>query len=111
MTALLIDVFFFRDLRKNFGRVDAPNGLDLAGAPGRGARIPRAERRRKSTTIRVLLRSAFTRRRLAPDVVRRDPWRDAVSLHREIAYVPGDVTWASLSVADDRSVAPDAWRY
>jgi ABC-2 type transport system ATP-binding protein len=28
----------------------------------------------------------------------RDPWRDAVDLHRDIAYVPGDVTlWPSLT--------------
>ena len=28
----------------------------------------------------------------------RDPWTDAVALHREIAYVPGDVTlWPSLT--------------
>ena len=28
----------------------------------------------------------------------RDPWADAVALHREIAYVPGDVTlWPSLT--------------
>jgi ABC-2 type transport system ATP-binding protein len=28
----------------------------------------------------------------------RDPWRDAVALHLEMAYVPGDVTlWPSLS--------------
>ena len=32
------------------------------------------------------------------DVFGRDPWRDAVSLHRDIAYVPGDVTlWPSLT--------------
>ena len=27
-----------------------------------------------------------------------DPWRDAVALHRRIAYVPGDVTlWPNLT--------------
>ena len=29
---------------------------------------------------------------------RCDPWHDAVALHREMAYVPGDVTlWPSLT--------------
>ena len=28
----------------------------------------------------------------------RDPWKDAVELHRRVAYVPGDVTlWRNLS--------------
>ncbi|AOW95258.1 ABC transporter ATP-binding protein [Rhodococcus sp. WMMA185] len=51
----------------------------------------------KSTTIRILLGS------LRADsgevaVFGRDPWRDAVTLHRDMAYVPGDVTlWPSLS--------------
>ena len=49
----------------------------------------------KSTTIRVLLglvrADAGTARLLGGD-----PWHDAVALHRQIAYVPGDVTlWPS----------------
>ena len=51
----------------------------------------------KSTTIRVLLGLV----RADGGVVRLlggDPWRDAVDLHRQIAYVPGDVTlWPSLT--------------
>ena len=41
-----------------------------------------------------------------------DPWRDAVALHRRIAYVPGDVTlWPNLTgVRDHRLAGPDAWR-
>jgi polyether ionophore transport system ATP-binding protein len=51
----------------------------------------------KTTTIRVLLGL------LRPDAGRAallggDPWRDAVALHRRLAYVPGDVSlWPSLS--------------
>lgn len=51
----------------------------------------------KSTTIRVLLGL------LHPDageatLLGGDPWRDAASLHRRLAYVPGDVNlWPSLS--------------
>jgi ABC-2 type transport system ATP-binding protein len=51
----------------------------------------------KSTTIRVLLglvRSDSGTARLLGG----DPWHDAVALHRQIAYVPGDVTlWPSLT--------------
>ena len=51
----------------------------------------------KSTTIRVLLgllrADAGTVRLLGGD-----PWTDAVTLHRRLAYVPGDVTlWPNLS--------------
>ena len=51
----------------------------------------------KSTTIRVLLgllrADSGTVRLLGGD-----PWRDAVALHRRIAYVPGDVTlWPNLT--------------
>jgi ABC-2 type transport system ATP-binding protein len=51
----------------------------------------------KSTTIRVLLgllrANSGTVRLLGGD-----PWRDAVNLHRRIAYVPGDVTlWPNLT--------------
>ena len=51
----------------------------------------------KSTTIRVLLGLVK-----ADDGTARllggDPWNDAVSLHRAIAYVPGDVTlWPALT--------------
>jgi ABC-2 type transport system ATP-binding protein len=51
----------------------------------------------KSTTIRILLDLA----KADSGQVRLlggDPWRDAVALHREIAYVPGDVTlWPTLT--------------
>ena len=51
----------------------------------------------KSTTIRVLLgllrADSGTVRLLGGD-----PWKDAVELHRRLAYVPGDVTlWPNLS--------------
>ena len=51
----------------------------------------------KSTTLRVLLGLL---RADAGDVrlLGGDPWRDAVELHRRLAYVPGDVTlWPHLT--------------
>ncbi|MBO0855281.1 MAG: ABC transporter ATP-binding protein, partial [Nocardia sp.] len=51
----------------------------------------------KSTTIRILL-GILARTSGQARVLGRDPWTDAVALHRDIAYVPGDVTlWPSLS--------------
>lgn len=86
-----------RGLRKNFGRVRALDGLDLQVQEGEVHGFLGPNGAGKSTTIRVLLGLV----RAGSGTVRlfgRDPWRDAVELHREIAYVPGDVTlWPALT--------------
>jgi len=86
-----------RDLTKTFGRTKALDGLDLTVAPGDITGFLGPNGAGKSTTIRVLLgllrADSGTVRLLGGD-----PWRDAVSLHRRIAYVPGDVTlWPNLT--------------
>ena len=51
----------------------------------------------KSTAIRVLLGQLRADAGTA-SVLGGDPWRDAVELHRRLAYVPGDVNlWPNLS--------------
>src|SRR5690606_18241250 len=51
----------------------------------------------KSTAIRVLL-GLLRRDSGEVSVLGGDPWRDAVELHRRLAYVPGDVNlWGNLS--------------
>lgn len=93
MTAV-VDV---RGLCKRFGRVRALDGLDLQVQEGEVHGFLGPNGAGKSTTIRVLLglvRATSGTARLFG----RDPWRDAVELHREIAYVPGDVTlWPALT--------------
>ncbi|MER6435347.1 MULTISPECIES: ABC transporter ATP-binding protein [unclassified Streptomyces] len=84
-------------LRKSFGRTRALDGLDLRVEAGEVHGFLGPNGSGKSTTIRVLLgllrADAGTVRLLDGD-----PWRDAVELHRRIAYVPGDVTlWRNLS--------------
>jgi ABC-2 type transport system ATP-binding protein len=86
-----------RDLRKSFGSTRALDGLDLEVAAGEVHGFLGPNGSGKSTTIRVLLGL------LRPDGGRAvllggDPWRDAVALHRRLAYVPGDVTlWPNLT--------------
>ncbi|MEU2038770.1 ABC transporter ATP-binding protein [Nocardia niwae] len=91
------DIIEVRDLRKTFGHVTALDGLDLTVAEGEIHGFLGPNGAGKSTTIRVLLgilRATGGQARLFG----RDPWADAVALHRELAYVPGDVTlWPSLS--------------
>ncbi|HEY3481787.1 MAG TPA: ABC transporter ATP-binding protein [Streptomyces sp.] len=84
-------------LRKSFGRARALDGLDLTVGTGEVHGFLGPNGAGKSTTIRVLLglirADGGTARLLGGD-----PWRDAVALHRRIAYVPGDVTlWRKLS--------------
>lgn len=84
-------------LVKRYGRVHALDGLDLEVEPGQIHGFLGPNGAGKSTTIRILLGLARAGGGEAT-VFDRDPWRDAVPLHRRIAYVPGDVsTWPNLS--------------
>lgn len=86
-----------RDLVKTFGRFRALDGLDLRVLPGEVHGFLGPNGSGKSTTIRILLgllRGDSGQVRLLGG----DPWRDAASLHRRLAYVPGDVSlWPNLS--------------
>jgi ABC-2 type transport system ATP-binding protein len=84
-------------LTKSFGRTHALNGLDLRVRTGEVHGFLGPNGAGKTTTIRILLglmRSDGGRARLLGG----DPWSDATTLHRRLAYVPGDVTlWPNLS--------------
>jgi ABC-2 type transport system ATP-binding protein len=93
MTAV-IDI---RNLHKHFGHVRALDGLDLTVVEGEIHGFLGPKGAGKSTTIRVLL-GTLRATSGSVSMLGRDPWADAVPLHREIAYVPGDVTlWPSLT--------------
>jgi ABC-2 type transport system ATP-binding protein len=93
MTAV-IDI---HDLHKHFGHVRALDGLDLVVNEGEIHGFLGPNGAGKSTTIRVLL-GTIRATSGSVSMLGRDPWTDAVDLHREIAYVPGDVTlWPSLT--------------
>ncbi|KZS65531.1 ABC transporter ATP-binding protein [Mycobacterium pseudokansasii] len=90
----LIDI---RGLIKNFGVVRALDGLDLTVHEGEVHGFLGPNGAGKSTTIRILLGLAKADGGSAR-LLGRDPWADAVELHRQIAYVPGDVTlWPTLT--------------
>jgi ABC-2 type transport system ATP-binding protein len=84
-------------IEKSFGRVKALDGLDLSVEPGTVHGFLGPNGAGKSTTIRVLLgllRADAGQARLLGG----DPWADAVTLHRRLAYVPGDVVlWPNLT--------------
>ncbi|RLP11078.1 ABC transporter ATP-binding protein [Propionibacterium australiense] len=86
-----------KDLVKRFGPFTALTGLDMEVAAGEVHGFLGPNGSGKSTTIRVLLGLLRASGGLV-EVFGGDPWRDAVALHRRIAYVPGDVAlWPDLS--------------
>jgi len=84
-------------LVKTFGQVRALDGLDLTVSKGEVHGFLGPNGAGKTTTIRILLgllRADAGEVRLLGG----DPWRDAVALHRRLAYVPGDVSlWPKLT--------------
>ena len=86
-----------RGLTKNFGAVRALDGLDLTVREGEVHGFLGPNGAGKSTTIRILL-GLVKADSGSTWLLGGDPWVDAVELHRQIAYVPGDVTlWPSLT--------------
>lgn len=84
-------------LHKSFGRTHALDGLDLDVETGEVHGFLGPNGAGKSTTIRVLL-GLLRADSGAAQLLGRDPWNDAVALHRRIAYVPGDVElWPNLT--------------
>src|ERR1700754_4936767 len=90
----VIDV---RGLVKSFGPHRALDGLDLSVATGEVHGFLGPNGAGKTTTIRILLgllRSDGGTARLLGG----DPWADATTLHRKLAYVPGDVSlWPNFT--------------
>ena len=86
-----------RGLRKLFGKATALDGLDLTVAVGEVHAFLGPNGAGKTTTIRILLGLLRADGGTA-SLLGGDPWRDATTLHRRLAYVPGDVTlWPNLS--------------
>jgi ABC-2 type transport system ATP-binding protein len=86
-----------RALRKSFGRTTALDGLDLTVRTGEVHAFLGPNGAGKTTTIRILL-GLLRKDGGEATLLGGDPWRDAVALHRRLAYVPGDVTlWPGLT--------------
>jgi ABC-2 type transport system ATP-binding protein len=82
---------------KRFGSVTALDGFDLAVAAGEVHGLLGPNGAGKTTMLRLVLGL------LRPDagsigVLGLDPWADVATLHRRLAYVPGDVAlWPNLT--------------
>jgi ABC-2 type transport system ATP-binding protein len=90
-------VIEIRGLEKSFGATKALDGLDLDVTAGEVHGYLGPNGAGKSTTLRILLGLV---RRDAGEVrlFGGDAWGEAATLHRRLAYVPGDVSlWPNLS--------------
>src|SRR6266540_4048438 len=84
-------------LTKSFGRTRALDGLDLVVRAGEVHGFLGPNGAGQSTTIRILL-GLLRADSGSAELLGGDPWRDAVALHRRLAYVPGDLTlWPTLT--------------
>jgi ABC-2 type transport system ATP-binding protein len=82
---------------KGFGQVRALDGLDLAVATGEVHGFLGPNGAGKSTAMRVLL-GLLRADEGTVRLLQGDPWADAATLHRRLAYVPGDVNlWPNLT--------------
>lgn len=90
-------VIEIKNLTKYYGKVKALNKVDLKVNEGEVYGFIGPNGAGKSTTLRVLLGLL---RKTEGDVrlMGKDPWHDAVQLHRDLAYVPGEVNlWPNLT--------------
>lgn len=86
-----------RNVVKTFGSTRALDGLDLEVATGEVHGFLGPNGAGKSVTIRTLL-GLLRQDSGEVRLLGGDPWREAVPLHRRLAYVPGDVSlWPNLS--------------
>src|SRR5262250_1899310 len=84
-------------LVKTFGPTRALDGLDLTVEAGEVHGFLGPNGAGKSTTIRVLL-GLMRADSGHVTLLGGDPWRDVTTLHRRLAYVPGDVSlWPNLT--------------
>jgi ABC-2 type transport system ATP-binding protein len=90
-------VIEIRNLVKKFGKFTALNEIDLDVKEGEVFAYIGPNGAGKSTTIRVLL-GILQATKGSAKVFGKDAWKDAVGIHKRIAYVPGDVNlWPNLT--------------
>jgi len=84
-------------LTKQFGKTAALNGVDLSVPQGSVYGFIGPNGAGKSTAIRILL-GLLKKNDGQVKLLGGDPWRDAVELHKRLAYVPSDVQlWDNMT--------------
>ncbi|MGD7022328.1 ATP-binding cassette domain-containing protein [Rossellomorea vietnamensis] len=85
------------NLTKTFGKFTALNGVNIEVNQGEVYGFIGPNGAGKSTTIRILL-GALKATKGEASIFGLDAWKNAVEIHKRIAYVPGDVNlWPNLT--------------
>lgn len=91
---MIVDV---SNLKKKFGKVQVLNGLSMQVENGEIYGFIGPNGAGKSTTIKILL-GILKATEGEAKIFGKDVWRDAVDIHKHLAYVPGDVNlWPNLT--------------
>lgn len=86
-----------RNVTKKFGSVVALDAFNISVEAGEVHGFLGPNGAGKSTMIRILL-GILKKTSGEVSLFGKDPWRDAVELHKKLAYVPGDVSfWPNLT--------------
>ncbi|SDI03893.1 ABC-2 type transport system ATP-binding protein [Alteribacillus bidgolensis] len=86
-----------RHLMKTFGKFTALNGVNIEVNKGEVYGFIGPNGAGKSTTIRILL-GVLKATEGEAKIFGMDAWKNAVEIHKRIAYVPGDVNlWPNLT--------------
>jgi ABC-2 type transport system ATP-binding protein len=86
-----------RNVSKKFGKFTALNGVNMEVSKGEVYGFIGPNGAGKSTTIRILL-GILKATGGEAEIFGKDVWKDAVEIHKHLAYVPGDVNlWPNLT--------------
>jgi len=85
-----LPIIEIHNLTKHYGKHLALDGIDLEVEQGEVFGFIGPNGAGKTTTLRILL-GLLRKDAGTVTLLGGDPWRDAVALHRRLAYVPGDV--------------------
>src|SRR5690554_3715673 len=92
-----MEILKINNLTKRFGRFTALDGINLEVNKGEVYGFIGPNGAGKTTTIRVLLGIIKATSGQAT-IFGKDAWKDAVDIHKRVAYVPGDVNlWPNLT--------------
>ena len=92
-----MEIIEIKDLVKKFGKFTALDGINLEISEGEVFGYIGPNGAGKTTTIRVLL-GILQATKGEAKIFGLDVWKDAVEIHKKIAYVPGDVNlWHNLT--------------
>lgn len=92
-----MEVIEINNLKKSYGNQKALQGLDLNVKQGEVYGFIGPNGAGKSTTIRIIL-GMLRKDGGEVKLFEKDPWKNAVALHKRLAYIPGDVNlWPNLT--------------